>query len=111
MENFENFIYVNELIMLYGSVLTERQRSIMEDYYQYNLSLNEIAENRAITKSAVGDALKVGLKKLSDLEKKIGFHNYLQRTHAIFREIVTYDIDKETIKEIEKLLAEVKNGI
>ena len=111
MEHIENFIYVNELLMLYGSVLTERQLLIMEDYYKYNLSLNEIAANREITKSAVSDALKVALNRLSELEKKIGFKAYLVKTKQIFEQIITYDLDEKIKKEIEQLLAEEKNGI
>ena len=111
MEHLENFVYVNELLMLYGSVLTSRQLLIMEDYYKYNLSINEIAENKKITKSAVSDALKVALKKLGELEKKIGFKAYISKTEQILREIVTYDISDKIKEEIDKLLMEVKNGI
>lgn len=111
MEHLENFVYVNELLILYGSVLTPRQLLMMEDYYKYNLSINEIAENRKITKSAVSDALKVALKKLGELEKKIGFKAYISKTERIFQEIVAYDISDAIKLEIEKLLKEVKNGI
>ena len=42
----------------YGSVLTERQRSILTEYYDEDLSLSEIAENFGISRQALHDALR-----------------------------------------------------
>ena len=53
MEHLENFVYVNELLILYGSVLTPRQLLMMEDYYKYNLSINIIFPVSSITAKPV----------------------------------------------------------
>ena len=43
----------------------------MNDYYNNDLSLSEIAENNNITRQAVRDILKKGENKLFELEEKL----------------------------------------
>lgn len=61
------------LIDFYGDVLTEKQREVMEQYYNDDLSLAEIAENFNITRQGVRDSIKRGEAILLDLEEKVGF--------------------------------------
>ncbi len=61
------------LIDFYGDVLTEKQRDVMEQYYNADLSLSEIAENFGITRQGVRDSIKRGEGILLDLEEKVGF--------------------------------------
>ena len=42
------------LLDYYGPVLTEKQRSILSEYYNDDLSLAEIAENYGITRQGCG---------------------------------------------------------
>ena len=56
----------------YGAVLTERQRDILTEYYDEDLSLSEIAENFGITRQGVRDAIKHGEATLRDMEAKLG---------------------------------------
>lgn len=48
------------LLDYYGMVLTEKQRNILTEYYNDDLSLAEIAENYGITRQGVRDAIKHG---------------------------------------------------
>lgn len=61
------------LLDFYGDVLTEKQRDVMEQYYNDDLSLAEIAENFGITRQGVRDSIKRGEGILLDLEEKVGF--------------------------------------
>ena len=56
----------------YGGLLTSKQKNIFEEYYLYDLSFSEIAEELKISRSAVSDALKKTLAKLEEYEAKIG---------------------------------------
>ena len=56
------------LLDFYGDVLTEKQREMMEQYYNDDLSLSEIAENFGITRQGVRDAVKHGEAALLVLE-------------------------------------------
>ena len=60
------------LLDFYGSVLTEKQRIILTEYYDEDLSLAEIAENMGITRQGVRDAIKHGEAALDELEAKLG---------------------------------------
>ena len=61
MNDLERLEYINNLLCIYGELLTESQKMMMEDYYVYNLSFAEISENNNVTRSAVSDCLKKSL--------------------------------------------------
>ena len=50
------------LLDFYGPVLTDKQRVILTEYYNEDLSLAEIAENLGITRQGVRDAIKHGVQ-------------------------------------------------
>lgn len=61
------------LLDFYGEVLTEKQRDMMQQYFNMDLSLSEIADNFNITRQGVRDAIKRGETVLTQLEEQIGF--------------------------------------
>ena len=66
-------VKVSILCDLYGKLLTEKQFEFLNDYYNNDLSLSEIAENNNITRQAVRDIIKKGEKKLFEYEEKLLF--------------------------------------
>ena len=62
---------VIELFDSYGEFLTKTQQDLFKEYYLYDLSLSEIAEDRGISRSAVNDTLKKAIAKLEELESKV----------------------------------------
>ena len=50
----------------------QKQRVILTEYYDEDLSLAEIAENLGITRQGVRDAIKHGEAALDELEQKLG---------------------------------------
>lgn len=87
----EEKIKISMLIQTYGKLLTEKQYQILDDYYNNDLSLSEIAQNYEITRQAVRDIIKKGEKKLFEYEEKLLF---MKRT-------------LETEKRIEKAIFEL----
>lgn len=67
----ENSIKISILLDIYGKLLTDKQFDMLNDYYNNDLSLAEIAENENITRQAVRDNLKKGEKKLFYYEEKL----------------------------------------
>ena len=63
---------ISELLDFYGAVLTEKQREVIEQYYNDDLSLSEIADNFGITRQGVRDAIKRGEASLLELEAQMG---------------------------------------
>lgn len=87
----EKNVKISVLNEIYGRLLTQKQYEIIDDYYNNDLSLSEIAQNNQITRQAVRDILKKGEKKLFEYEEKLLF---MKRT-----------LNQE--KKIEKVLAEL----
>lgn len=55
----------------YGELLTDTQKEVFSDYYLYDLSLSEIAENKGISRAAISDNLHKSLEKLEEYESKL----------------------------------------
>ena len=49
---------------LYSPLLTEKQREITELYFNYDLSLGEIAEQKGVSRQSVSDCLNKSRKQL-----------------------------------------------
>lgn len=61
----------SRLFEKYGSLLTPTQQEVFSDYYLYDLSLSEIAENRGISRAAISDSLHKSYEKLNEFESKL----------------------------------------
>ncbi len=60
------------LFDFYGEMLTEKQRDMIELYYEDDLSLSEIAENAGITRQGVRDSVKHAEMQLLEMEERLG---------------------------------------
>ena len=69
----EKKVEISILLEIYGKLLTEKQYNLINDYYNNDLSLSEIAENENITRQAVRDVIKKGENKLFEYEEKLQF--------------------------------------
>ena len=58
------------LLDFYGEVLTPKQREMLRQYYNDDLSLSEIGENFGITRQGARDAIKHGETALRELEER-----------------------------------------
>ena len=102
-------VEVSLLMDLYGSLLTEKQRDIMEWYYNDDLSLAEIAEVNKTSRQAIHDLIKRCYKQLLSYESKLNLlQKSINREHEIMNFLDAlknkYSIDDEDIiKYKEKL--------
>ncbi len=67
----EKNVKISMLLNIYGKLLTEKQYEFLDNYYNSDLSLSEIAENMNITRQAVRDNIKKGENKLFEFEEKL----------------------------------------
>lgn len=110
----ENNVKISMLLDIYGNILTRKQYYLLNDYYNRDLSLSEIAENEGITRQAVRDNLKKGEKKLFEYEEKLGVmkKTLLQNEKiAMILSEITKIKDDATDKEVAKVLENVKNKL
>ncbi len=59
------------LLDFYGDMLTEKQRLMVDYYYNEDLSLAEIAENEGITRQGVRDSIKRAEAQLFEMEERL----------------------------------------
>lgn len=107
-------IRISILCQIYGKLLTEKQYQVLNDYYNNDLSLSEIAENLQITRQAVRDNIKKGENKLFEYEEKLGIMkrrlNQEQQIVKILSELTKIQT-KLSDEEIASILENVKKEL
>ena len=110
----ENNVKIGILLDIYGNLLTEKQFKLLDDYYNNDLSLSEIAENDEITRQAVRDNLKKGENKLFWFEEKLELMKKNiekeEKVAEILSEITKIE-NTTSDKELAKILQDVKNKL
>ncbi len=95
-----DFDTINPLLDLYGNLLTKHQQAIMSDYYRFNLSLKEIADQRDISRAAVSDAITQAKRHFKALEASLHVYDIRQSLETM----LTQELDAESIKEKIKMI-------
>lgn len=85
------------LFDFYSDMLTDKQRDVVELYYNDDLSLAEIAENEGITRQGVRDSIKRAESQLLEMEERLG----LARRFREMREGL--DSIRDAAREIQEL--------
>ena len=110
----EKNVQISMLCQLYGKLLTEKQYEFIDDYYNNDLSLSEIAENNNITRQAVRDIIKKGEKKLFEYEEKLMFMkrtlNQEKRIEKVLLELTKIQKDYSD-KQISNVLESIKKEL
>ena len=110
----EKNVKISMLCQLYGKLLTKKQYEFIDDYYNNDLSLSEIAENNNITRQAVRDIIKKGEKKLFEYEEKLLFMkrmlNQEKKIEKALSELTKIQKDYSD-KEIANVLENVKKEL
>ena len=75
----ENFIYYSQLYNIYNCLFTDKQKSILNLYYNENLSLSEISNLKNVSKSYVGKIIKESQNRLLFYEDNIGYYKLLKK--------------------------------
>ncbi len=75
------------LLDFYGGLLTEKQASALDGYYNQDLSLAEIAEDMGISRQGVMAFLKQGEKHLRDFEEKLGLASRFSKISSGLQEM------------------------
>ena len=73
-ESLEKKEYYNNLFDFYESLFTDKQVEYFKDYYFYDLSLSEIAENHSVSRAAVHDTITKMHIALDNYEESLGLY-------------------------------------
>lgn len=100
---------ISLLFDFYGDMLTDKQRDVVELYYNDDLSLSEIAENEGITRQGVRDSIKRAEAQLLEMEERLGLarrfremHTGLESVRAAAEEIRDYNRRGSGSREIDE---------
>ncbi len=107
-------IEISILCQIYGKLLTEKQYNFIDDYYNNDLSLSEIADNYGITRQAARDNIKKGENKLFEYEEKLGIMKTTLKNEKTIEDILMQINSIQTSysdKKIAKILENVKKQL
>ena len=110
----EKNVKISILLEIYSNLLTKTQYQILDDYYNSDLSLSEIAQNRDITRQAVRDNIKKGENKLFEYEEKLGIMQKTMKQEKKISEILSEITKIQTQfsdEQIEKMLEHIKKEL
>lgn len=74
---------------LYSPLLTATQREITDLYFNYDLSLGEIAEQKGVSRQSVSDCLQKCRKQLENYEEKLKFSQALHELSVEYSAYMT----------------------
>ena len=98
-----NALEMTLLLDYYGELLTEKQKTCFDLYYNQDLSLGEIAEEAGISRQGVHDSLARAEATLLDLEEKLGCMARANRQQQILQTICKAAEDLQKIPQAKDL--------
>ena len=107
-------VEVSILCQIYGKLLTEKQYNYIDDYYNNDLSLSEMADNYGITRQAARDNIKKGESKLFEYEEKLGIMKTTLKNEKTIEDVLMQIKEIQTNysdKKIARILENVKKQL
>ena len=104
---------------LYSPLLTATQKEITDLYFNYDLSLGEIAEQKGVSRQSVSDCLQKCRKQLEKYEEKLQFDralNELTEEYSAYQATVARWIEEKKVSapqfsvEVEELEMALKKN-
>ena len=104
---FEKNLSISLLLDFYGDILSERQKEILDFYYNDDLSLAEIAENYDISRQGVRDLIKKAEEEIFFLEEKLGLAQKMSALKIHSDKALRIAENGGNIQEIQKEIEEI----
>lgn len=98
----EKFIYYNNLYLIYKNLIKENNQNIFDLYYGENLSMQEIASLKQISKSRVGIIIK-------NVEKKLNYYEDNLKVYELYTKLNNL-LDLDNLEDVKKELEEILKG-
>ena len=95
----EKFIYYNNLFLIYKDFIKESNQEVFDLYYGDNLSMQEIADLKNLSRSRIGAVIKETEKRLDYLENNCNLYKIKNRLQEL--------LNVKDITEIKKGIKEI----
>ena len=106
----EKLVQVARLYDTYGLLLNEKQRDVINCYYNEDLSLSEIAQNNKKSKQAISDMIQRSVDKLFEFENELSLikkKNELQNDLFLLRELIESSNNDKAIKKLDEMINKI----
>ena len=106
----EKLVQVARLFDTYGSLLNEKQKDVINCYYNEDLSLNEIAENNNKSKQAISDMIQRSVDKLFEFENELSLikkKNQLREDLSLLIELIESSNQSEAMDMIDDMINKI----
>lgn len=111
---FEKNLNIGYLLDFYGDLLSERKHTVMDMYYNEDLSLAEIATEIGISRQGVHDLIKKSEDELRFYEEKLGLaarlrlvEQYADSLSALAKD---HELPSDVCDSIEQLALAVRQS-
>ena len=106
----EKIVKVAQLYDVYGQLLNEKQRDVINCYYNEDLSLQEIADNDGKTKQAISDMINRSVDKLFEFENELSLlksKTELKASLLDIRELIESSNNEEAIRKLTEIIEKI----
>lgn len=106
----EKLVEVAQLFDIYSPLLTDKQRDVINCYYNEDLSLNEIAENNDKSKQAISDMIQRSVDKLFEFENELSLlskREKLKDDLLSLKGFIESSNDKDAIDKIDEMIEKI----
>jgi len=107
----EKTVEISVLYDFYNQLLTEKQKNIVDLYYNQDLSLGEIADEFDVSRQAVYDMLKRTERLLYQYEEKLNFIRLIdiknKKISDILNSVISLENELASISSSEKLTKQI----
>ena len=100
----DKFVEIANLFEIYSSLLSEKQKEYLEDHFENDLSLSEIAKNNNVSRQAIYDNIKRGIALLYDYQDKLKFYQIKKNIREELMNLKENYTKEKLEKIIENLL-------
>jgi len=100
MQDIQKRIEINELLRIYGALLTKRQHDILSRRYTDDLSFGEIAAEFDITRQAVLNFENKAISSLRKYEKRLGVYEREQKIKSMLEKTFVDEHARQALYEV-----------
>jgi predicted DNA-binding protein YlxM (UPF0122 family) len=102
--NLQDYVKYGKLFDAYEKLLSEDRQKVMSMYFEFNMTLAEIAKEKDISRQAVLDSIEKSCLKLEEYESKLHIVQKEELLETKLKELLAICKTKEQKQKVEELL-------
>ena len=108
---FEKNLEISFLLDFYGDVLSERKRTVLDYYYNLDLSLAEVAQEIGISRQGVRELVKKAEEELVFYEEKLGLAKRFRTTQKNAEDLLLLLRDTEVGEDVRRAAEQLAQSV